>query len=311
MENLEIISNKALVTSAKNLAGELKKKELHLLTHLKEIKLRKLHILMGFHNLASFCVDHLEISEDRAWRLSQAINVVSLFPKAMELLKDNKTHLTHLSLLSPHITPANSDVILDRLPGLSKRELEGFLSQVQGDGSLRDAEAKVEITLRLPLDVMEKLERAQGLLQKGSEKNVTRDTVIHQALEALLDKKDPVRKAERASIRQQKKHSQSTTCTGAGELLIPSTNKPEDARSRYIPAQVRHQVYQSQLHRCSYSSSDGRQCKEEANLQMDHKTMWCFGGEHAAENLRLLCPSHNRLAAAQALGDEFMQSWVL
>ncbi len=251
MENLEVISNEALVSSAKNLANELKKKEVLLLNHLREIKQRKLHVLMGFPNLASFCVECLEISEDRAWRLSQAANVISLFPKAMELLKNNKTHLTHLSLLSPHITPSNSEVILDRLPDLSKRELEGFLSQIQSDGSIRDAEPKVEITLRLPLDVVEKLERAQGLLQKGNEK-VTRDTVILQALEALLDKKDPARKAERAKYRQQKKQTQSSTCTGADEVQVLNDNKPTNLRSRYIPAEVRHQVYQSQLHRCRF-----------------------------------------------------------
>ncbi len=309
MENLEVISNETLVSSAKNLANELKKKDVLLLNHLREIKQRKLHILMGFHNLASFCVECLDISEDRAWRLSQAANVVSLFPKAMELLENNKTHLTHLSLLSPHITPANSEMILDRLPDLSKRDLEGFLSQVQGDGSIRDAEPKVEITLRLTLDVVEKLEKAQGLLQKGNKK-VTRDTVILQALEALLDKKDLVRKAERARSRQQKKLTQSTTCTGADDVQVLSDNKPTNLRSRYVPAEVRHQVYQTQLHRCSYSSSDGRQCRETANLQLDHKTMWCFGGEHSANNLRLLCPAHNQLAAAQALGDEFMHAWT-
>ncbi len=167
----------------------------------------------------------------------------------------------------------------------------------------------MEITLRLPLDVVEKLERVQGLLQKGNER-VTREMAILQALEALLDKKDPVRKAERAKYCQQKKLTQPTTCTGADEVQVRNDKKPANPRSRYVPAVVRHQVYQTQPHRCSYSSANGRQCRETANLQVDHKTMWCFGGEHSANNLRLMCPAHNRLAAAQVLGNEFMHTWT-
>jgi hypothetical protein len=145
---------------------------------------------------------------------------------------------------------------------------------------------------------MEKLERAHGLLLKGSSTK-NRVEVLEAALDALLDKKDPIRKAERSQKRLAKKDA----CTGAVE------SRPSPKKSRYIPAAIKHVVYKSQLHRCSYVSKDGKQCEEVHNLQIDHKKMWCFGGGHEVPNLRLLCPPHNRFLAGEALGHEFIEAF--
>lgn len=39
---------------------------------------------------------------------------------------------------------------------------------------------------------------------------------------------------------------------------------------------------------------------------MDHRTGWAMGGETSTTNMRLLCATHNQLAADKAYGADFM-----
>ena len=59
--------------------------------------------------------------------------------------------------------------------------------------------------------------------------------------------------------------------------------------------------------------ANGRQCSETAGLALDHVKMFCKGGDHKLENLRLMCPAHNRYLAGKGLGvdlREFYQDSV-
>ena len=259
------LSNTTLIDKAKFLTQNLKQTELELLSCISEIKQRKLYVAYGFSNLALFCVKVLGMSEDKAWKRSQVVSVIAYYPQVTELLKAGRTHLSL-------------------------------------DGSFSPKEPEVEIKLKLPKRVMEKLERAHGLMLKGNNiKN--RVEVIEAALDALLDKKDPARKAERAKKRLSAKK---TICPGATRS---SSQPSQQKRSRYIPAAVRHELYQKDLHQCNYVSGKGQRCSETSNLQIDHIKPFCLGGGHTPDNLRLLCPAHNRLMAGEVLGHEFMRAY--
>ena len=54
-------------------------------------------------------------------------------------------------------------------------------------------------------------------------------------------------------------------------------------------------------------SEGGRRCEERARLEYDHAEPVARGGQATAENVRLLCWSHNRYAAERAFGIEFME----
>jgi hypothetical protein len=92
------------------------------------------------------------------------------------------------------------------------------------------------------------------------------------------------------------------------------TKKQKDTRStpsrtRHIPQTVRDEVFVRDGGRCTYVGPDGRRCGETWNLEIDHIIPYAKGGSNAPENLRLLCPAHNRLAAEREFGGEHMEKY--
>jgi 5-methylcytosine-specific restriction endonuclease McrA len=59
--------------------------------------------------------------------------------------------------------------------------------------------------------------------------------------------------------------------------------------------------------RCSWSDAEGRRCEERAWLEYDHRHPRAKGGAFDTRNLRLLCRSHNRIAAELEYGREHVE----
>ena len=79
--------------------------------------------------------------------------------------------------------------------------------------------------------------------------------------------------------------------------------------SRKVPVSVRDEVYLRDEGQCSFCS-EGTRCTETQNIQIDHIRPWAMGGGHEKENLRLLCPAHNRLLAERVYGRERIQEFA-
>jgi len=83
----------------------------------------------------------------------------------------------------------------------------------------------------------------------------------------------------------------------------PSTPNP-----RYVPAQVKRQVWQRDGGRCTYVSDSGRRCPGRKFLEYDHVLEVARGGAASAANIRLRCLAHNQHAAERTFGIEFMRA---
>jgi hypothetical protein len=89
------------------------------------------------------------------------------------------------------------------------------------------------------------------------------------------------------------------------------TGVPQHNRdSRYIPAGVRRQVWQRDGARCTYVSAFGERCRETAHLELHHDEPYARGGRATAENLRLVCRSHNLLEAEEDFGRGLVGSLI-
>jgi hypothetical protein len=78
------------------------------------------------------------------------------------------------------------------------------------------------------------------------------------------------------------------------------------ARSRYIPAALRREVFQRDEGRCSYVDARGERCCETCYREFHHLQPFAKEGPHVASNLALRCPAHNALAAEEDFGKEFI-----
>jgi len=80
-----------------------------------------------------------------------------------------------------------------------------------------------------------------------------------------------------------------------------------ESRGRLVPAKVRRTVAKRDGGRCTYVDPvTGRRCRETRMLELHHEHTHALGGRATAKNLTLRCRAHNRLAAEQDFGRDFM-----
>lgn len=182
---------------------------------------------------------------------------------------------------------------------------------------------RYKVTFTASKELIAKLEQAQALLSHAVRKQDI-EAVMLRALTLLVETEEKRRfGAPRKRTSHQGEESSATAndspCPGACQVQDqtsePAATVPEvddtKAPSRYIPAAVRREVYERDGHRCTYRSPDGKRCNERRFLEFDHVgTPWSQGGAATAENLTLRCGAHNRWAARQLFGSDYVESRI-
>lgn len=147
-------------------------------------------------------------------------------------------------------------------------------------------------------DLLALLRRAQEVLKhKYPAGNL--DYIFQEALEALLDKKDP----ERRLSKKEESGRPRPPC----RTEDPANQNPL-LYSRYIPRAVRDAVWRRDGGQCVYIGTDGERCVERGGLEFDHIVPYALGGpSNNAANLRLVCKAHNQLFARRTFGETAMR----
>ncbi|MGB8929735.1 MAG: HNH endonuclease, partial [Anaeromyxobacteraceae bacterium] len=91
----------------------------------------------------------------------------------------------------------------------------------------------------------------------------------------------------------------------------PSSGRPPAPRPRYIPADVRREVWLRDEGRCQFRLESGEICGSTHRLQFDHVHPFALGGESTVSNIHLACAvAHNLLAARRVFGDAIMDRYA-
>lgn len=89
----------------------------------------------------------------------------------------------------------------------------------------------------------------------------------------------------------------------------PRAAQPRSEDSRYVPAEVRREVWRRDRGQCTYVSPDGKRCEERSGLEYDHIDAYGKdGSSKTAANIRLRCRAHNLLEAERVYGAAFMEA---
>jgi hypothetical protein len=81
-------------------------------------------------------------------------------------------------------------------------------------------------------------------------------------------------------------------------------------RPRHIPAEVKRAVFARDEGRCTWPLASGGVCGSKTRLELDHVVPVARGGTSTVSNIRLLCATHNGLAARQVFGDRWMDRFT-
>jgi 5-methylcytosine-specific restriction endonuclease McrA len=82
--------------------------------------------------------------------------------------------------------------------------------------------------------------------------------------------------------------------TTTGNRLIEMTRQQKFGKRRFLPAQIKHQVYLSNKGQCSSTDEDGKRCAARRFLDIHHIQPVSQGGSDELENLTLLCSGHHQ-----------------
>lgn len=299
MEGLKALSNEDLIIRLRESVARERVSCAAVLRCLIEFENRRLHEPQACSSLFIYCTRVLGYSEAAAYKRIQAARATRECPAVFEWLESGRIHLSAIAVLAPFLNRGNCLELLAMAEGKTKVELEFLAASLspRPSSKLRTAieplsGEMVRIVFAARRETYEKLERARQILRHKFPFGQI-EAVFHQALEDLLDKRDPDRRLER---RQGEVHHSRE----AGGQPTPGS---ASAASRRIPQRVKDEVWRRDAGRCAYAGLDGRRCEERAFLEYDHVVPYALGGRSDdARNIRLLCRAHNQEASRRLFG---------
>ena len=156
---------------------------------------------------------------------------------------------------------------------------------------------RVKIELSASESLAKKIQRAKELLRHKYPEGKLED-ILNEALELLLNKKDPQRKIQKKELAKEEvsqKESQTS-------LKMSSSLSDTGIKTRYVPEKIKQDIYKRDEGKCSYISPNGKPCGERNFLELDHVQPWALGGKSSEDNLQLLCRTHNQWRSEKTFG---------
>jgi 5-methylcytosine-specific restriction endonuclease McrA len=333
MKSLAHLSNTSVMTHLKRLSRLEQEQLAEFLHYLAEVDERRLYADEGYPSLFEFCVEGLGLTEAETCNRRVVARLARQFPHLLPLISKGEISLTVARTLAPYM----NDELLAWACGKSTREVERKAAALRdaADAAVRakarhsssklgldlietpvtpaDGEAEekvasirpdktryvredvVEIRFTAKEAVREKLERARAVAAMlGVEGSL--EAFMDHCLEIYLERKDPVRRAARR--------------VKAPEAKRAKAGKAQATTRPYVPASLEQTVTLRDGYRCTHHTN-GLRCSAAVGLHLDHIIPLARGGAPLdPENLRWLCPAHNRLAADRALGRDFMSAKI-
>lgn len=325
-----------LLAATKRIAARERAESEYLLRHLSEIDRRKLHERESYKSLFYYCLRELKLSEADAWRRSVAAQVARRYPIIYDLLREGEINLTAVAMLAPHLNAANYRTLLRKGAGLSTREVERLVADLQGKPERRDrvrqlaavaSQAAAAATLPFlaataaPSPIPESLATtadqkvdAVPTVARACPRRVeikfTADEELWRMLERIREllrfrvEGDRLEFVIRALAVEWLARHDLARRLGSRTGAKPAAGARQTRRTRRVPQAVKKAVYHRDEGRCSFVSSSGKRCEESVRLEFDHMLPFALGGaSDDPANVRLLCRAHNQRAAREVFGD--------
>lgn len=308
-----------------------------LLAHLGEVDARRLYRPAGYSSLYEYCVGELRMSEDVTLKRIQAVRATRTIPALLPAIADGRLNLSGVVLLAPRLTRENADELIAAAANQPRARIEMLLAErfprpdvptsVQPIAAPSSGDehapghvpvtvpeqtppaAGPSLTLAAPEPRPVDRGRVTPLAPQRYEVRFTADEELHAAMEqafALMGHEVAPR-----DVPGLLKHALAALIAQREKRKFGATSRPRKRRSngngRYVPAQVRREVWKRDGGRCTFVSDSGRRCEARASLEFDHVDPMARDGQSTATNLRLRCRAHNQLAAEQTFGTAFMR----
>jgi hypothetical protein len=324
------LSDENLVLEVARLARAERQATVALIACLAELYGRRLHERAGYSSLFTYCVGVLGFSEGEAYDRMRAAKVVHRYPVALRLLEAGEVNLTTIGLLAPHLTRRNHEELLAAASGMPKRQVQELVAR-------RFPKPDVPFSMRRMLD-RPPAGTAPPVITAGPPEIAEAcpsAPVLPPACAASIPAASPPPVVQPLSPERYRIAFTGTTetrellecaqdllrhavpggdpaeiVTRALRLLVndlvkqkyASTSRPRpglvESDTRYIPAEVKRQVYVRDRGCCAFIGAGGHRCGERGFLEFHHVVPYAMGGRATVDNIQLRCRAHNGYDAA-------------
>lgn len=123
------LSDRTLLEKLRSLVARDRANTAGLLAHIAEVDVRRLYAPAGCPSMYAYCVKHLHLSEDAAYKRIQAARAGRRFTVLFEALAEGRLHLSGIVLLAAHLNEANVHSLVEASADRSKSEIERLLAE--------------------------------------------------------------------------------------------------------------------------------------------------------------------------------------
>ncbi|MFM6927816.1 MAG: HNH endonuclease, partial [Bdellovibrio sp.] len=297
------------------------------LLHIAEIEERKIYADLGFDGMYSYLTRGLGYSEGSAYRRLQSARLLKQVPAVAEKIEEGSLNLSQLTQVQKCLKESTRkgetvsvEQTLKVLTKLENKNTFGTQKTLAVEMNLpvenrekvkpqQDESVRIEITLTK--EQFAELEQAKSLLS-----HVCPNGSLSEVIATLAKKHNQVKLTN-------KKTTPSVIATGidlASDLKMESNILPKITSvegfwphalatksekkltlRQYISVHTKRSLLTKAQHCCEYQNpKTGRKCQSKYKLEIDHRQPLALGGTNEYNNLRVLCQSHNALAARDA-----------
>ncbi len=321
------LHQKALEASQKYLTSE---KELVFV--LQEIDRKKAWFYLGYRSLFQYATEALKLSESQSQSFIVVARACHRFEYFKKVIEESRLSVSKACRITSVLNQRDEQDWVSKALSLSKRDLEREVASVHPREKIPEKARylnaqDMELHLCIHHDLYQKLQRVKDLAEA-----VSIEGALEELCEFYLQKKDPVKKAERVIQKNKTKSSphlaqarhhgnpaKDFKISGSqnlvavdSERVVPNSENSESqnlepstlpGQDRSIPAEVIHEVYHRDRGQCQYTLPSGVLCGSGRWIHLHHKRPRYKGGAHELNNLLSLCSTHHRVIHQKKNGE--------
>jgi hypothetical protein len=265
--------------------------EWEIISNLQDVDEERMYV--DCTNLFGYAVKHYEFTRDIAYAFMAVAKKAAKIPRLKDAIKGIEINVSAAKRLLPHLTEDNVDELIMFSKTHSHRETERMLAELGGPTKPIEkvkhiAGGKVRLTVEITEEEFDALERAKAIeAQKG--RILSDGEAVGKSLKHFVERKDPVKRAERAEARRAKKQK-----VGAPLLSKDDFSDIEGTygRENMTAAQINAAIARDKGG-CTHIGSDGKRCCQDRWVDVHHIISVADGGSNHPSNLTTLCSFHH------------------
>lgn len=314
--DLQNISNSELLSRMQKLVKTERKITHLVLMHILEIESRRIYAELGYDGMYTYLTRELGYSEAAAYRRLQSARLLKQVPELSEKIESGTLHLSQLTRVQKclkeksrqgmRISAAEVLTVLEKVENKNTFQTEAVLAKefdlpIQVQEFLRpQSDESVRLEITLTAEQFKELKKAKDLLS-----HICPNGEWSEVLGALA-KKFNEKNVMKSKAKAKAFNSASWTAPVVTDGVIVTTVN----RRKAISVSLRKELFSKANACCEYVNEKTLQrCGSKYQLQIDHVKPVAFGGTNDPINLRVLCRTHNLLAADHAGLRNHLRRW--